>query len=98
VDCPANFFSPAALALVPGANQGMTATGIRSCQAQAIHDLFVAGVLPPDLTQQVLFTIEMRAVGRLASGDEVLSDAFRFSVRMCVGCLQTAFPDVAPLD
>src|SRR6185369_7465577 len=78
-DCPGTFFSPAALALVPGANQGMAVQVIRPCQAQAIHDLFAAGELPPDLTQQVLFTVEMRAVGRLASGDEVLSDAFRFS-------------------
>jgi hypothetical protein len=97
-DCPGTFFSPAALALIPGANQGMSAQVIRPCQAQAIHDLFASGALPPDLTQQVLFTVEMRAVGRLASGDEVLSDTFRFSVRMCIGCLQTAFSDVAPLD
>jgi len=98
LDCPATFFFPAAVALLPGASQGIVAQVIRPCQAQAIHDLFSAGFLPPDLTQQVLFTVEMRAVGRLASGDEVPSDAFRFSVRMCIGCLQTGFSDVAPMN
>jgi hypothetical protein len=98
LDCPGTFFSPSAVALLPGASQGTVAQVIRPCQAQRIHDLFSAGILPPDLTQQVLFTVEMRAVGRLASGDEVLSDAFRFSVRMCTGCLQTGFSDLAQMN
>jgi hypothetical protein len=68
---------------------------ISPCQAAVIHDLFVAGTLPPDLGQLVMFTIEMRVVGILPSGSEIDSDKFRFSVRTCIGCLQTGFQDVA---
>jgi hypothetical protein len=51
--------------------------------------------LPAELGQLVMFTIEMRVVGQLSSGSEIDSDKFRFSVRTCIGCLQTAFKDVA---
>ena len=77
---------------------GLTAQVISPCQATVIHDLFVAGTLPPDLGQLVMFTIEMRVVGQLSSGGEIDSDKFRFSVRTCIGCLQTGFQDVAQYD
>ena len=96
--CPASIDSPSAGALLPAALFGMTAQVIRPCQAQAIHDQFVSGALPSDLTQQVTFTIEMHVVGHVPAGDEVTSDDFRFSVRACIGCLQTGFPDVAQFN
>jgi len=93
--CPAEFFSPGTAALLPGATLGLPAQVIRPCQAQVIHDLFASGELPSDLTQQVLFAIEMRVVGRVTSNSEITSDAFRFYVRACIGCLQTGFGDIA---
>ncbi len=93
--CPADFFWPTTTALLPGTMVGLTAQVISPCQAQTIHALFAAGTLPPDLGQLVIFTIEMRVVGRLTSGSEIDSDKFRFSVRTCIGCLQTGFDDVA---
>ena len=88
--CPGDFYWPTTTALLPGTMVGLTAQVISPCQAAAIHDLFVAGTLPPDLGQLVMFTIEMRVVGQLSSGSEIDSDKFRFSVRTCIGCLQTA--------
>ena len=42
----------------------------------------LATKLPSDMAQQVLFAIEMRVVGRVTSGSEITSDAFRYySVR-----------------
>jgi len=96
--CPASIDSPSSGSLLPGTTLGLTAQVIRPCQAQTIHDLFVSGALPSDLTQQVRFTIEMRVVGHVTSGDEVTSDDFRLSVRACIGCLQTGFPDIAQFD
>jgi hypothetical protein len=96
--CPADFFWPTTSALLPGTMVGLTAQVISPCQATVIHDLFVAGTLPPDLGQLVMFTIEMRVVGQLSSGSEIDSDKFRFSVRTCIGCLQTGFKDVAQYD
>jgi hypothetical protein len=96
--CGASFFAPGASALIPGASQGMTSLVVGNCQAKVIHDLFASSALPPDLSQQVLFDVEMNALGTLTSGDQVLSDTFSFSVRMCYGCLQTGFPDVAQFD
>ena len=96
--CPADFFWPTTVALLPGAMTGLTAQVISPCQAKTIHDLFLAGTIPPDLGQLVIFTIEMRVVGRLTSGSEIDSDRFRFSVRTCIGCLQTGFSDVAQYD
>ena len=93
--CPADFFWPTTSALLPGTMVGLTAQVISPCQATVIHDLFVAGTLPADLGQLVMFTIEMRVVGQLSSGSEIDSDKFRFSVRTCIGCLQTGFQDVA---
>jgi len=93
--CPADFFSAGTAALLPGTTLGLTAQVIRPCQAQVIHDLFASGELPSDLTQQVVFAIEMRVVGRVTSGSEITSDAFRFYVRTCIGCLQTGFSDIA---
>jgi hypothetical protein len=87
--CPANFYSPYTATLMPGAMLGLTAQVISPCQAKAIHVLFASGDLPSDLGQRVLFTIEMRAVGSMNGGGEIDSDAFRFSVRTCIGCLQT---------
>ncbi len=69
--CPADFYWPYTATLLPGAMLGITAQVISPCQAQAIHDLFASGELPSDLGQQVLFTIEMRAVGRQNSGSEI---------------------------
>lgn len=98
VDCPASFFWPSTAALLPGTTLGLSAQVIRPCQAQVIHDLFASGALPADMSQQVLFTIEMRVVGRVTSGSEITSDAFRFSVRVCIGCLQTGFSDIAQFN
>ena len=98
VDCPATFFWPSTAALLPGTTLGLSAQVIRPCQAQTIHDLFASGDLPSDMSQQVLFTIEMRVVGRVTSGSEITSDAFRFSVRVCIGCLQTGFSDIAQFN
>jgi hypothetical protein len=97
-ECPATFFWPSTAALLPGTALGITAQVIRPCQAQAILARFASGELPSDLAQQVLFTIEMRVVGRVTSGSEITSDAFRFSVRMCIGCLQTGFSDIAQFN
>ena len=96
--CAADFYWPSTATLLPGAMMGMTAQVIRPCQSNAIHDLFATGDLPSDLGQQVLFTVEMRVVGRLTSGSEIDSDAFRFSVRACIGCLQTGIPGNAQLN
>jgi hypothetical protein len=96
--CPADFFWPTTGALLPGSMLGLTAQVISPCQAALIHDLFVAGTLPPDLGQLVMFTIEMRVVGQLSSGSEIDSDKFRFSVRTCIGCLQTGLKDMAQYD
>jgi hypothetical protein len=93
--CPADFFWPTTGALLPGTMLGLTAQVMSPCQATVIHDLFVAGTLPPDLGQLVMFTIEMRVVGQLSSGSEIDSDKFRFSVRTCIGCLQTGLKDMA---
>jgi hypothetical protein len=93
--CPADFYWPTTTSLLPGQMAGLTAQVIRPCQATVIHDLFVAGTLPPDLGQLVMFTIEMRVVGQLNSGSEIDSDKFRFSVRTCIGCLQTGLKDAA---
>lgn len=93
--CPANFFWPTTGTLQPGAVVGLTAQVISPCQATVIHDMFVAGTLPPDLGQLVMFTLEMRVVGQLNSGSEIDSDKFRFSVRTCIGCLQTGLKDAA---
>ena len=93
--CPADFYWPTTGALLPGTMVGLTAQVISPCQATVIHDMFVAGTLPPDLGQLVMFTIEMRVVGQLNSGSEIDSDKFRFSVRTCIGCLQTGFKDAA---
>ena len=95
--CPATFLWPSTTTLLPGAIIGLTAEVVRPCHAQVIHDLFASSALPSDLAQQVLFTIEMRVVGTV-SGSEIDSDAFRFSVRVCIGCLQTGFPDVAQFN
>jgi hypothetical protein len=95
--CPATFLWPSTTTLLPGAAIGLTAQVVRPCHAQVIHDLFASGALPSDFGQQVLFTIEMRVVGTV-SGSEIDSDAFRFSVRMCIGCLQTGFTDIAQLN
>ena len=96
--CPGSFSWPSTAAILPGTTLGMIAQVVLPCHAQVIHDLFAAGALPSEFTQQVLFAVEMRASGRLLSGDEILSDAFRFSVRMCIGCLQTGFTDVAQFN
>ena len=96
--CPGTFNWPSTAALLPGTTLGMIAQVILPCHAQVIHDLFAAGTLPSEFTQQVLFVVEMRAVGRLPSGNEITSDSFRFSVRMCIGCLQTGFPDIAQFN
>ena len=93
--CPGDFYWPTTTALLPGTMVGLTAQVISPCQAAAIHDLFVAGTLPADLGQLVMFTIEMRVVGQLSSGSEIDSDKFRFSVRTCIGCLQTELRGVA---
>jgi len=97
-DCPASFYWPSTAALLPGTTLGLSAQVIRPCQAQAIHDRFASGDLPSDFSQQVLFTIEMRVVGRVTSGSEITSDAFRFAVRVCIGCLQTGFSDIAQFN
>ena len=98
VDCPASFSWPSTAALLPGTTLGLSAQVIRPCQAAAIHALFASGELPSDFSQQVLFTVEMRVVGRVTSGSEITSDAFRFAVRVCVGCLQTGFADMAQFN
>ena len=95
--CPATFPWPGSGMLLPGATIGLTAQVILPCHAKVIHDLFASGALPSDFGQQVLFTIEMRVFGTV-SGSDIDSDAFRLSVRMCVGCLQTGFPDIAPFN
>jgi hypothetical protein len=92
--CPATFLWPSTATLLPTTTVGLTAHVILPCHAQTIHDLFASGVLPSDFAQQVLFTVEMRVVGTV-SGSEIDSDAFRFSVRTCIGCLQTGFPNIA---
>jgi hypothetical protein len=97
-DCPGTFTYPSASALLPGSSQGMNVEVVRPCHAQLIRDMFMPGGLPPDLTQEVLFSVEMRAVGRLTSGSELTSSPFAFSVRMCIGCLQTGYPDIAQFD
>jgi hypothetical protein len=93
--CPATFNWPTTAALLPGTTLGLSAQVVLPCHAQVIHDLFASADLPSEFTQQVLFVVEMRAMGRLTSGSDITSDAFRFSVRMCIGCLQTGFPDIA---
>jgi hypothetical protein len=96
--CPDTFYSASSGALLPGASQAMIAQVISPCQAEVLHDLFASGQLPPDLSQQVIFTVEMRAVGAVGSGSQVESDAFRLSVRVCIGCLQTGFSDLAQFN
>jgi hypothetical protein len=96
--CPGTFFSPSTAGLLPGLMVGFTAQIVRPCQAQVIHDLFASKDLPSDLSQEVVFTADMRAVGRLMSNDEITSDSFRFSIRMCIGCLQTGFADLAQFN
>jgi hypothetical protein len=95
--CPASFPWPDSESLLPGNTQGLTTQVIRPCHAKLIHDLFAAGELPSDLSQQVVFNVELRAYGRV-SGSEITSDVFRFSVRTCIGCLQTGFSDVAQFN
>ena len=63
-------------ALLPGTTLGLSAQVIRPCQAAAIHALFASGDLPADMAQQVLFTIEMRVVGRVSSGSEIAGTAW----------------------
>jgi hypothetical protein len=96
--CPAEFFWPSTAALLPGTSQGLTVQVVRPCQADLIHALFASGALPSDFSQQIMFTVEMRAVGRVAGGGEISSDAFRFAIRMCIGCLQTNFPQTAQFN
>lgn len=81
--------------LDPGASQSGTFEAILPCQARQILAQFKPGGLNPDLNERIYFTVEMRAYGRRSSGDQLTSDPFRLPVRVCVGCLQTAFPALA---
>jgi hypothetical protein len=80
--------------LEPGASLTAAVDLITQNQAQAILAEFRPGGLSAKLTDQVIFTAQMRAVGNL-NGGEIESDVFRFPVRVCVGCLQTGFTTMA---
>jgi hypothetical protein len=80
--------------LEPSTSLTGTVEIVSQTQAKAILDEFRPGGLNPDLAQQIIFTAEIRAVGQL-NGGEIESDVFRFPIRMCVGCMQTGFTDVA---
>ncbi len=67
---------------------------VSQTQGKAILAEFRPGGLNPDITQQIVFTAEIRAIGQL-NGGEIESDAFRYPIRMCVGCLQTGFTSLA---
>jgi hypothetical protein len=83
------------IALPPGATGSAAVEAILPCQAKQILEQFKPGGLNPDLTERVYFSLEMRAFGTRSSGDEIKSDPFRVPVRVCVGCLQTGFSDLA---
>jgi hypothetical protein len=80
--------------LEPGAELTAQIQAVTQNQAKAILAQFGPGGLSPVLTDQVIFTAEMHAVGT-RNGDTIESDVFRFPIRMCVGCLQTGFADLA---
>jgi len=80
--------------LEPSASLTAKVEIVSQTQAKAILDEFRPGGLNPDLTQQIIFTAEIRAVGQL-NGGQIESDVFRYPIRMCVGCLQTGFPTLA---
>lgn len=80
--------------LEPNASVTARVEAVTQNQAQLIRDQFHPGGLSASLTDQVIFTLEMRAVGD-TNGGAIESDVFRFPVRMCVGCLQTGFTTMA---
>jgi hypothetical protein len=80
--------------LEPGAELTAQIQAVSQNQAQAILAQFGPGGLSPLLTDDVVFTVEMHAVGT-RNGDTIESDVFRFPIRMCVGCLQTGLTDLA---
>jgi hypothetical protein len=80
--------------LEPSASLTAKVELVSQTQAKAILDEFRPGGLNPDLTQQIIFTAEIRAVGQL-NGSQIESDVSHFPIRMCVGCLQTGFPALA---
>ena len=83
--------------LEPGASLTAKVDLVSQNQAQLIRDQFMPGGLSAALTDQVIFTVEMNAVGSLGGG-QIESDVFRFPVRMCTGCLQTGFTALAQFN
>ena len=83
--------------LEPGASLTATVTAVSQSQAQAILAQFGPGGLNHALTEQVVFTAEMHAIGSF-NGGQIESDVFRFPIRMCVGCLQTGFTTMAEFN
>jgi hypothetical protein len=83
------------LPLDPGASASARVEAILPCQAKQILAQFKPGGLNPDLNERIIFTVEIRAHGTRSSGDAISSDPYKFPVRVCVGCLQTGFLDLA---
>jgi len=83
--------------LEPGASLTAKVNLVTQNQAQLIYEQFKPGGLSAALTDQVIFTVEMHAVGEL-NGGQIESDVFRFPVRMCTGCLQTGFTTLAQFN
>ena len=81
--------------LDPGASASTRIEAVLPCQAKQILAQFRPGGLNPDLNERIYFTLEIRAHGSRSSGDLIASDPYKFPLRVCVGCLQTGFLDLA---
>ncbi len=92
--CPPNFEFPNTVLLLPTEKKAIKVEGLRSCHTKILRGMFEAGQLNPSVAETIRFRLLIRGKGKHGSTG-IETDVFEFPMRICLGCLQSGFPDAA---
>jgi len=91
--CPVEFFHPNPLSIDPAGEAAIGVEAIKPCHVPVLRKMFgvakPAGLSPAQSAFEI-FTAVVRVRG-VHGGTEIVSEAFEFPIRVCLGCLQTGF-------
>lgn len=90
--CPPQFEFPSNALLAPADQKAIKVEGLRSCHGKVLRQMFEKGQLNPSVAETIRFRLLIRGKGKHGSTG-IETDVFEFPFRVCLGCLQTSFPD-----